>query len=120
MRDEDFPHDSNDLARLGTRVAEISALVTAPGGVPDVRRILALAQDALPHALHAGLTVLREHGSPETVVVHDELPRRLDLLQHGSARARSWMRRLAAATWCSPTTWVSIRGGPSSRRAASR
>ena len=82
MTDEDFLHDSNDLARLGTRVAEISALVTAPDGVPDVRRILALAEDALPHALHAGLTVLRGHGSPETVVVDDELPRRLDLLQY--------------------------------------
>lgn len=82
MTGEDFLHDSNDLARLGTHVAEITALVTAADGVPDLRRILALAEAALPHADHCGLTVRREHGSPETVVAHDELPRRLDLLQH--------------------------------------
>lgn len=82
MTDEDFPHDSGELARLGTHVAEISALVTAEDGAPDVRRVLALARAALPHALHAGLTVLRENGSPETVAVGDELPARIDLLQH--------------------------------------
>lgn len=82
MTDEDFLCDSGELARLGAHVAEISTLVAAADGAPDVRRVLALAAAVLPHALHAGLTVRRENGAPETVAGDDELPARIDLLQH--------------------------------------
>lgn len=81
MSEGDFLHDSGDLARLGAHVAEISTLLGSDNGVPDVRRVIALAGAALSHAGHLGLTLVRANGSPETVAPSDELPARIDLLQ---------------------------------------
>lgn len=73
---------SAELASLGTHFSMISTLLATPDGQVDAQRVVDLAGAALPHANHAGITLLRPNGSPESVAVSDPLPTRVDALQY--------------------------------------
>lgn len=71
-----------ELASLGSHFQTISALLAGPDGNVDAQRVVDLVGAALPHANHAGITLLRANGFPESVAVSDPLPSRVDALQY--------------------------------------
>lgn len=81
MTDEQLS-GSPDLALLGNQFGEISRRLAASDGQIDPQLVVSLASAAVPHAHHCGITLLHRDGAPESVVVSDDLPARVDALQY--------------------------------------
>ena len=71
-----------NLAALGEQFAELVEMVNEARQPLDADRVVRCAARAIPHAAHAGLTVLGPRGHPKTWAATDDLPARIDALQH--------------------------------------
>jgi GAF domain-containing protein len=75
------------IARLNTHFADLAReLVTLDHGVTDPERLVKVAVAAIPHASHAGLTLLREGRRARTVAATDDVPMSVDDLQYTLAQ----------------------------------
>jgi len=71
-----------DLAALGEQFAQLVEMVTGSREPLDADRVVRCAARAIPHAAHAGLTVLSARGHRETWAATGDLPARIDAAQH--------------------------------------
>lgn len=74
---------SGDVTRLGRQFTELAgALSAGPDAPVDPERVVHFALRAVGRADHCGLTLLRRNRPPTTVAATDEVPERVDALQH--------------------------------------
>lgn len=71
-----------DPAALGEHFAQLVEMVAEAKEPLDTARVVTSAARAIPAATHAGITVVGARGRPETWAAADELPGRIDALQH--------------------------------------
>lgn len=79
--------DAAVIARLNTHFADlVRELATPDQGVTDPERLVKVAVATIPHASHAGLTLLREGRRARTVAATDDVPISVDDLQYTLAQ----------------------------------
>ena len=64
------------------QLSEVVGWLSRPGGPVTPTRVVEAAALSLPHGRHAGLTLLRPNRRQRTVAASDDLPPRVDALQH--------------------------------------
>jgi GAF domain-containing protein len=84
---DDETSDPRVIARLSTHFADLAReLATPDQGVTDPERLVKVAIAAIPHASHAGLTLLREGRRARTLAATDQVPMSVDDLQYSLAQ----------------------------------
>lgn len=83
MSEEHPLGDEETMARLGGEFAQLSrALAASDGDGLDPEQVIKIAAMTLPHTDHCALTLLRPGQLPHTLSATDELPARVDAIEH--------------------------------------